>query len=100
MANSDSSSSTIQSAALTGDRRLTLEAMRDKLARDMDDAPPSVVAQIAGRLSAILEELDDIGAAKGSVSDDLAKRRADRVAAAKQAVVAGGAGKQRRQRSS
>jgi hypothetical protein len=32
---------TAAEAAKTGDRRSTLEAMRDKLARDFDDAPPA-----------------------------------------------------------
>jgi len=69
-------------AAKSGDRRSTLEAMRDKLARDFDDAPPAVVAQIAGRLSAILAELDEM-ATPGKVStlDELDKRRQDRIAA-------------------
>jgi hypothetical protein len=71
----------ISEAAVTGDRRKTLEAMRDKLARDMDEAPPAVVAQIAGRLSAILAELDGM-AKPGKVStlDELDKRRQDRIA--------------------
>jgi hypothetical protein len=73
----------IAAAALTGDRRATLEAMRDKLATDMDEAPPAVVAQIAGRLSAILVELDELGAAKKvSTLDELETKRADRLAAA------------------
>ena len=74
---------TIASAAATGDRRKTLEAMRDKLAKDMDKAPPAVVAQIAGRLAAILTDLANLPGKERSKSDDLAKRRADRVAAAK-----------------
>jgi hypothetical protein len=73
----------IAEAASTGDRRKTLEAMRDKLAADMDIAPAAVVAQIAGRLSAILVELDELGAAKKvSTLDELEAKRADRFAAA------------------
>jgi hypothetical protein len=71
----------IADAAATGDRRRTLEAMRNKLAVDMDEAPPAVVAQIAGRLSAILAELDDLGTpGRTSALDELEKRRQDRLA--------------------
>lgn len=70
---------TISEAAGTNDRRATLEAMRDKLARDMDDAPAAVVAQIAGRLSAILAELDGIGPMEVSTLDELESRRKDRI---------------------
>lgn len=73
----------IAEAAATGDRRKTLEAMRDKLARDMDDAPAAVVAQIAGRLSAILTELDEMpDTEKRSTLDELVARRQNRIAAA------------------
>jgi len=73
----------IADAAVSGDRRKTLEAMRDKLAVDMDDAPAAVVAQIAGRLSAVLVELEELGAAKEVSSlDELDQRRSDRLAAA------------------
>ena len=73
----------IAEAAATGDRRKTLEAMRDKLARDMDDAPAAVVAQIAGRLSAILAELDEMpDTEKRSTLDELVARRQNRIAAA------------------
>ena len=71
-------------AARSGDRRKVLEAMRDKLAADFDEAPPAVVAQIAGRLSAILAELEELGSpGKVSSLDELASRRTDRLAAAK-----------------
>lgn len=72
--------SEIETAAASGDRRATLVAMRDKLARDMDEAPPAVVAQIAGRLAAVLEEIDGLpDAGKVSALDDLNRRRQDRV---------------------
>lgn len=58
-----------------------LEAMRDKLAADMDAAEPSVVAQIAGRLQAVLKELAEMGGeSKGSTIDEIAKRRQNRLA--------------------
>ncbi len=71
----------IEAAAATNNRRVTLVAMRDKLARDMDEAPPAVVAQIAGRLAAVLEEIDGLpDAQKVSPLDELDRRRKDRVA--------------------
>jgi len=74
---------TIQAAAATNDRRATLIAMRDKLAADMDEAPPAVVAQIAGRLAAVLEEIDGLpDAQKVSPLDELNRRRQDRISKA------------------
>lgn len=71
---------TIAEAANTDNRRATLIAMRDKLARDMDEAPPAVVAQIAGRLAAILEEIDGLpDTEKVSPLDELDRRRQKRV---------------------
>ena len=72
---------TIAQAAATGDRRQTLEAMRAKLAADMDDAPPAVVAQIAGRLSAVMVEIDELGGKQVSSVDDLTAKRDARFAA-------------------
>ncbi len=73
----------IEAAAATNDRRATLIAMRDKLARDMDEAPPAVVAQIAGRLAAVLEEIDGLpDAQKVSPLDELNRRRQDRISTA------------------
>jgi hypothetical protein len=87
----------VAEAARTGDRRATLEAMRDTLAVAFDDAPPAVVAQIAGRLSAILAELEALTApAEGSAFDELANRRTDRLATAAVAKPAATAGDKRR----
>lgn len=72
----------ISEAAQTGDRRATLEAIRDKLARDMDDAPPAVSAQLAGQLVKVLAELAELGDPKKvSALDELADKRKDRLAA-------------------
>jgi hypothetical protein len=88
----------IAEAAATGDRRKTLEAMRDKLARDMDEAPAAVVAQIAGRLSAILTELDEMpDTEKRSTLDELVARRQNRIAAAESVEPAKQSLRQRRQ---
>ena len=70
-------------AARSGDRRQALEAMRDKLAAEMDLAESSVVAQISGQLVRVLAELDGMPAGKATTLDDLDKRRQDRLAAAK-----------------
>ena len=44
--------------AARGDTRKTLEAMRDRLILDVMAADAEVVAQIAGRLQAVLADLD------------------------------------------
>lgn len=73
----------IQDAAASGDRRATLEAMRDKLAADMDAAPAAVVAQIAGRLSALLAEIAELpDSMNRSALDELEARRKERLSGA------------------
>ena len=60
-----------------------LRAMRDKLAADMDLAEPAVVAQIAGRLQAVMDRIAELEAApppEVSRVDELAGRRAGRSA--------------------
>jgi hypothetical protein len=75
--------------------------MRDKLARDFDEAPPAVVAQIAGRLSAILVELEELGAEKKvSTLDELGAKRSSRFAEAGVPDATGAQGRQRGRRSS
>lgn len=71
----------IREAAATGHVE-GLRAMRDKLAEAMDLAEPSVVAQVAARLQAVLKELAELDAdqPKGSTVDEIAKRREDRLA--------------------
>ena len=87
----------VHAVAVAGDRRATLVALRDKLAFEIDDAPSTVVAQLAGQLSKVLAELDGL-AEPGKVSslDELEKRRADRLATAEPAVPAGRPSRQRR----
>lgn len=87
----------IQAVAATGDRVATLEAMRDKLAADMDVAPPTVTAQLAARLQAVLAELAEIAAPqKVSSLDELDKRRTAKLAAAGVAPTPQRASRQRR----
>jgi len=70
---------TIAEVAASGDELATLRAMRDKLAVDMDDAPPAVVAQIAGRLEAVLRRITELGGSgEVTLADALAERRKQR----------------------
>ena len=67
---------TIADVAATNDELATLRAMRDKLAVDMDLAPPAVVAQISARLEAVLKRITELGGAGEITLDDaLAERR-------------------------
>lgn len=71
----------------SGDRRRALEALRDRLAADLDVAPVTVAAQIAGQLRAVLADIAGLpGVVERSASDDLAKRRKARRAAAAKMV--------------
>jgi len=84
---------TVESAAVSGDRRRLLEAIRDRLARDLDLAPAVVSAQLAAQLRATSAELDSLPAPEEtSVIDQIAARRAARRAAAKQGNAAAGSG--------
>jgi hypothetical protein len=67
-----------------GDRRASLEAIRDHLAKELEDAPATVaVAPIAKQLADVIRELESLpGARKDSKSDELASRRAARRAKA------------------
>ena len=69
--------------AAAGDRLATLEALRDRLAADMDAAPPTVSAQLAAQIVKVLEAIAELaGGQKVSSLDELADRRKDRLAAA------------------
>lgn len=61
-----------------GDLRKSLEALRDQLAQAMDEANPAIKAQLAGRLQAVLTQLDALPATTRSVLDELGAKRADR----------------------
>lgn len=78
------------------DERKALEAMADVLALAMQEAEPQVVAQIAGRLQAVMTRLALLGPAEQKVSalDELAAARANRRAATKvEQTAAAGSGK-------
>lgn len=73
----------VAEVARSGDHRATLEAIRDRLAIDLDAAGPNVSPQIAARLQAVIGELQALPvAAEQSASDDLAAKRAARRATA------------------
>jgi hypothetical protein len=68
----------------SGDHRRALTALRDILADHLVVAEPNVSAQIAARLQAVLSELDGLAPnEQASASDDIARRREARRAAAK-----------------
>jgi len=71
----------VLAAAQSGDELAALEAMRDHLAAAMDEAPPTVVAQVASRLQAVLERISELRpAGKVTLEDALAERRRRRTA--------------------
>lgn len=92
MASAPPESGDLVSIVMAGDRRASLEAIRDQLAQTMqDDVPAYVVAQVAGRLQSVLKEISELPAAKKvSKADELANRRKARIAAADQAAPAVG----------
>lgn len=67
----------------SGDRRASLESLRDFLARALEDADVRSQAPLAGRLQDVLRELDSLPEVKGgSQLDDLRARRRGRSASA------------------
>ena len=70
------------SSVTEGDRPAQLAAMRDNLALMISLAEPKEVAALNRELRAVLDDLDKVPAQKGSTVDEIAKRRADRRAAA------------------
>jgi hypothetical protein len=65
--------------AVRGDRRAALEAIRDKLAAELDDAEGRDAATVAKELRATLAELESLpGGKEASAVDDLSARRAKR----------------------
>ncbi|MBB2909313.1 hypothetical protein FHS43_000559 [Streptosporangium becharense] len=62
-----------------GDRRASLEAIRDKLARELHRAAGRDAAVIAKELRAVIADLDALaGGKEASTVDDLTARRAAR----------------------
>jgi hypothetical protein len=61
-----------------GDLRASLEALRDHLAVELEQAKPQYAAALAKQLSDVLMKLAGLAPVKESKIDDLAKRRAER----------------------
>lgn len=75
--------SSLPEVVATGDRRKSLEAVRDHLAARLIDAGTREAAAIAKELRNVMAELYSLpGEREGSKSDELADRRARRRAAA------------------
>jgi hypothetical protein len=76
---------TVSAAAESGDRRKTLEALRDKLAAavDSDEADPRTLPALSKELASVVRELDSLpGGEKVDEVDEIAERRRKRLAAA------------------
>lgn len=59
-------------ACASGDHRRALEALRDSLARSIEDADANVVPQVAAQLRATLTQLAELGrAGRESTVDDI-----------------------------
>lgn len=78
------SASELRKVIRSGDRRRSLEAIRDRLAAELQDAEGRDVAPISKELRAVIDQLDRIpGGKEVSKRDELAARRARRLADAK-----------------
>lgn len=66
----------LEDAVASGDRRLALTALRDRLARAIGDAEEKSIAALAKQLADVLRELDamPVGNEESKV-DELAQRR-------------------------
>ena len=63
------------------DRADILEALRDDLIRQQQDAGPKELPALSRELRAVLAELEQIAVpAEGSLSDELRRKRAERLA--------------------
>jgi hypothetical protein len=73
-----------------GDRLASLRAVRDKLAGELEQAPGREAAPLAKELRAVLAEIDSMAPPEeGSRFDELAARRANRLADAEDSPGAG-----------
>jgi hypothetical protein len=73
--------SDVSAVAAAGDRRATLVALRDRLATAIDECEPKDLAALSRQLVAVTAEIDDLAEPEGgTLADQLAARRAARVA--------------------
>lgn len=75
MARDDSEPVSVAAVAALGDTRKTLEALRDKLAGQLDACEPAVAAQISGQLRQVLKDLQALPAPKGGSTRENAKQK-------------------------
>lgn len=68
--------------------RERLEAIRDRLTNELDEAEGSQLAAVAKELRAVLVQLESVTEPEGSAVDELTKRRAARKAGASDAPAA------------
>lgn len=74
-------SSTLETIIKAGERRASLEAIRDKLAAELKDAYGRDAAALAKELREVIRELDSLPTGgEESTVDQLAARRARRLA--------------------
>lgn len=63
-------------AALSGDKRATLIALRDRLAQEIETAGARDLAPLSRQLTEVLRQLDEVPDKKEvTVTDDIAARR-------------------------
>ena len=84
--------SPVSEVAAKGDRRATLESIRANLARRLDDPAAKDAASLARQLVVVLAELESLPTAEVSPRDEIAKRRADRLAASADRARSSGSG--------
>ncbi len=66
-------------AALSGDKRATLIALRDRLAEEIETAGARDLAPLSRQLTEVLRQLDEVPDEKEvSAANDIANRRANR----------------------
>jgi hypothetical protein len=81
----DNQSESLAEIAARGDRRATLEVLRDRLAADIDRArEPADVATLTRQLGIVLKDIEALSAndTKGDSVDEIAARREERRAEA------------------
>jgi hypothetical protein len=67
--------------AKQGDRLKTLEALRDRLAEEIDKGPePRDLAALSSRLEKVLAEIDGLGGVEGDAVDEIKAQRVKRLA--------------------
>lgn len=79
----------VSDAAQAGDRRKTLEALRDRLAEAIDDSMSAMgVASLAKQLAEVLVQIEELTPQdiKDTPLDELKQRRADRIGSADSAT--------------